>query len=84
MGWVGGTWGGWLVRGVGLGLGGTWVQRVQTALEPAFLPLLFGALKNGLFLYGPSKTCQLFKTLDLPPSENFLRAPMRQHQIVIN
>ena len=30
-GWVGG-WGG--------GRGGTWVQRVQTALEPAFLPLL--------------------------------------------
>ena len=54
---MGGTWGGWVVRGVGgwyvgwvggtgggggvgWGVGGTWVQRVQTALEPAFLPLL--------------------------------------------
>ena len=47
---MGGTWGGWVVRGVGgwyvgwgrggVGVGGTWVQRVQTALEPAFLPLL--------------------------------------------
>ena len=69
VGWVGGTWGGWVVRGVGEWVGGVLGQRVQTAFELSFSPLLLTHTRSEGLNYDRSG-----KTRRLSPSKAWTRA----------